>query len=290
LPVTKRLGVHPWGGELSRLLGPGVEYADVREYQPGEDARQIDWNLTARSDRPYVRESHPDKGVDAWLLVDASASMDWGTALCLKRDSARELISALTLLLTRYGNRVGAVTFDIRVRRVLPPATGRSGRLRLLAQLDRSLAAQSDGGATDLGTALGFTRRLIRRDSLVIVVGDLISAAPWQRQMRALALTSEVVVARITDPREGELPPIGVVTFEDPETSVQFEVDTSSARLRARFREKAAEQRRQIAGDVLRAGASMLEFSTDQPLLPQLVAHLRRTESERRLPPRGRSA
>lgn len=289
-PIRKRLGVHPWGGELSSLRGPGVEYADVREYQPGEDARLIDWNLTARSDRPYVRESHPDKGVDAWLLVDASASMDWGTALCLKRDAARELITALTLMLTRYGNSVGAVVFGSRIRRVLPPASGQRGRLRLLAQLDRALRDEPAGGATELGAALAFTRRLIRRDSLVIVVGDLITPSPWQRQMRALALGSEVVAIRIIDPREGELPPIGVVTFEDPETGSQLEVDTSSPRLRDRYRDRAAEQRRQIADEVMRAGGSILELTTDRAVLPQLVAHVRRMESQSRRPGRRRSA
>src|SRR2546430_10161949 len=120
-PLHRDLGVHTSGDARSRLRGPGIEYADVREYQPSEDARRIDWNLTARSDRPYVRESHPDRGMDVWLIVDTSRSLDWGTTYSLKRDVAGELLAAAPLLLSRHGNRVGAILFDSELRRVVAP-------------------------------------------------------------------------------------------------------------------------------------------------------------------------
>src|SRR5919199_517791 len=107
-PVLRRLGFHPGGDERSRFRGAGIEYTDVREYQAGDDPRTIEWNITARSDRPYVRESTPDRGLDAWLLVDTSRSLDWGTARCLKREAAADLVVAASLLLARRGNRVGA--------------------------------------------------------------------------------------------------------------------------------------------------------------------------------------
>src|SRR5207244_13462914 len=115
--------------ERSVTRGPGVEYAESREYEYGEDARTIDWNLSARSDRVFVRESNPDRGLDAWLIVDASASLDWGTALMLKREAAIDMASAASTLIARHGSRVGAIVFDANVRHFLPPIAGRRGRL-----------------------------------------------------------------------------------------------------------------------------------------------------------------
>jgi len=152
-PVWNRLGFHAWGDERSTLRGPGVEFADVREYEFGEDARLIDWNLTARSDRVFVRESHPERGLDAWLIVDTSASLDWGTALVLKRDAALEMASAASSLIARHGSRVGAIVFDSKVRRVLPPVSGRTGRLHLVGHLDADFASASTGPATALAGA-----------------------------------------------------------------------------------------------------------------------------------------
>ena len=285
-PVARRLGVHAWGDETSRLTGPGVEYADVREYQWGEDARLIDWNLTARSDRPYVRESHPDRGLDVWLLVDSSRSLDWGTAHSLKRDVAAELVAAATLLLSRHGNRVGAVLFDTELRRIFAPRAGRGGRLGLLARLESERSRPGrQGRRTDLARTLSRTAGLLRRPSLLLVVSDFLVESGWQKPMRALSLRHEIVAVRISDPREGEIPNVGVVALEDPETGAQLEVDTSDRRLRERYREAAAEQRRRLLGELRRAEASVLELTTAEPMLPQLARFLRRRQFHRGRPP-----
>src|SRR2546430_772771 len=144
-PIWRRLGFHAWGDERSSVRGPGVEYAESREYEYGEDARTIDWNLSARSDRVFVRESHPDRGLDAWLIVDASASLDWGTALTLKREAALDMASAACSLIARHGSRVGAIVFDAKVRRILPPVAGRRGRLHLVGSLDAVMSAPPAG-------------------------------------------------------------------------------------------------------------------------------------------------
>ncbi len=280
-PIARRLGVHAWGDELSRLRGPGIEYADVREYQFAEDARLIDWNLTARSDRPWVRESHPDRSLDVWLVVDASRSLDWGTATCLKSDAAFELVGLATLLLTRHGNRVGAIIFDTEVRRICPPTAGRRGRLALLSKVEAADASQTPGGPTNLASALAYAARLISRPSVVIVISDFLVAPGWQRGLKALSLRHEVVAVRITDPREGEIPAIGVVTFEDPETGAQLEVDTGSSALRERFRQAALEQRRQLVAELKQARADLLEVSTGDAVLGQLVAFLRSRAAKR---------
>src|ERR1700687_1334712 len=241
-PVWKKLGLNAWGDERSNLRGPGVEFADVREYQYGEDARLIDWTLSARSDRVFVRESHPERGLDAWLIVDASASLDWGTALVLKRDAALEMASAAASLIARHGSRVGAIVFDTQVRRVLPPVAGRPGRLQLVGGLDADFSSARAGAATALAGALRQAVKVIQRPSLLIVISDFLAAGAWQRPMAILGDRHEVVAARVVDPTELAIPNIGVVTFEDPETGQQLMVDTSDSRLRERFQLAAVEQ------------------------------------------------
>jgi uncharacterized protein (DUF58 family) len=279
-PVWNRLGFRAWGDERSTSRGPGVEFADVREYQFGEDARLIDWNLTARSDRVFVRESHPEQGLDAWLIVDASASLDWGTAMVLKRDAALEMASAASSLIARHGSRVGAIVFDTEVRRVLPPVAGRTGRLHLVGGLDADLSSARAGAAAGLAGALRRAAVIVQRPSLLIVISDFLAAGAWQRPMAILGHRHEVVAARVVDPTELAIPDIGLVTFEDPETGEQLQVDTSDRRLRDRFQNAAAEQSHRISSDLRRAHAAELNITTAQPFLPQLIEYLRRRKAE----------
>jgi uncharacterized protein (DUF58 family) len=301
-PVLRRLGFHPGGDERSSLRGTGLEYSDVREYQAGDDPRTIEWNITARSDRPYVRESLPDRGLDAWLLIDVSRSLDWGTARCLKRQLALELSTVVGQLLIGRGNRVGALLFDERVRSIIPPSAGRTALLQLIARLSRAADSQEfpspsgggldsqfpspsgggqGGGLTDLGRALKEAGRLIRRPSLIVILSDFMAPGGWQQPLNTLALRHEVIAAWITDPREREIPDVGVVTFEDPESGRQILVDTRSAPLRARFQEAANAQRATIRADLLRARTAVAELSTAAEVVPQLVAFIKQREAER---------
>ena len=289
-PVLRRLGFHPGGDERSSLRGAGLEYSDVREYQAGDDPRTIEWNITARSDRPYVRESLPDRGLDAWLLLDITRSLDWGTARCLKRQLALEFSAVVGQLLIGRGNRVGALLFDDRVRSIIPPSAGRTAMLQLVARIERATAGQEvpsssevgqGGGGTDLGRALAEAGRLIRRPSMMVLISDFMTPGGWQRPLTTLAIRHEVVAVWITDPREREIPDVGVVTFEDPENGEQILVDTRSAHLRARFQEAAAAQRAAIRADLLRARAAVAEMSTDAELVPQLVAFIKQREAQR---------
>src|SRR2546422_512821 len=279
-PVLRRLGFHPGGDERSSLRGAGLEYNDVREYQAGDDPRTIEWNITARSDRPYVRESLPDRGLDAWLLVDITRSLDWGTARCLKRQLALEFSAVVGQLLIGRGNRVGALLFDDRVRSIIPPSAGRTAFLQLIARMERATQTPA-GGPTDLGRALAEAGRLIRRPSMMVLVSDFMTPGGWQQPLSALAIRHEVVAVWITDPREREIPDVGVVTFEDPESGEQILVDTRSAHLRARFQEAAAAQRGTIRADLLRARAAVAEMSTAAELVPQLVAFIKQREAQR---------
>jgi uncharacterized protein (DUF58 family) len=279
-PVLRRLGFHPGGDERSSLRGAGLEYSDVREYQAGDDPRTIEWNITARSDRPYVRESLPDRGLDAWLLVDITRSLDWGTARCLKRQLALEFSAVVGQLLIGRGNRVGALLFDDRVRSIIPPSAGRTALLQLIARMERAAERPPDG-PTDLGRALTQAGRLIRRPSMMVLISDFMTPAGWQQPLSSLAIRHEVVAVWITDPREGEIPDVGVVTFEDPESGEQILVDTRSAHLRARFQEAAAAQRGTIRADLLRARAAVAELSTAAEVVPQLVAFIKQREAQR---------
>ena len=271
------------------MRGAGLEYSDVREYQAGDDPRTIEWNITARSDRPYVRESLPDRGLDAWLLVDITRSLDWGTARCLKRQLALEFAAVVGQLLIGRGNRVGALLFDDRVRSIIPPSAGRTALLQLIARMERATDGQTPSaveggqgaGPTDLGRALAEAGRLIRRPSMMVLISDFMTPGGWQQPLSALAIRHEVVAVWITDPREGEIPDIGGVTFEDPESGEQILVDTRSAHLRARFQQAAAAQRGTIRADLLRARAAVAEMSTAAELVPQLVAFIKQREAQR---------
>jgi uncharacterized protein (DUF58 family) len=279
-PVLRRLGFHPGGDERSSLRGAGLEYSDVREYQAGDDPRTIEWNITARSDRPYVRESLPDRGLDAWLLVDITRSLDWGTARCLKRQLALEFSAVVGQLLIGRGNRVGALLFDDRVRSIIPPSAGRTALLQLIARMERAAESPAEG-PTDLGRTLTQAGRLIRRPSMMVLISDFMTPGGWQQPLRSLAIRHEVVAAWITDPREREIPDVGVVTFEDPESGEQLLVDTRSAHLRARFQEAAAAQRETIRADLLGARAAIAELSTEAEIVPQLVAFIKQREAQR---------
>jgi len=272
------------------MRGAGLEYSDVREYQAGDDPRTIEWNITARSDRPYVRESLPDRGLDAWLLVDITRSLDWGTARCLKRQLALEFAAVVGQLLIGRGNRVGALLFDDRVRSIIPPSAGRTALLQLIARMERATDGEQSpstsggepgGGPTDLGRALAEAGRLIRRPSMMVLISDFMTPGGWQQPLSALAIRHEVVAVWVTDPREGEIPDVGVVTFEDPESGEQILVDTGSAHLRARFQAAAAAQRGTIRADLRRARAAVAEMSTAAELVPQLVAFIKQREAQR---------
>ena len=267
-----------------------MEYSDVREYEPGDDPRSIDWNLTARSDRTYVRESLPDRGVDVWLIVDSSRSLDWGTARCFKRQLSVELAAAAAHLLVRRGNRIGAILFDRDIQSVIRPAAGRNGMLSLVAAIQAAPVSPQASGPTDLAGVLVQTANLLRRPSLLILISDFLVPDGWEQPLSSLARRHEVVAAVIADPREREIPDVGMVTFEDPETGRQLHVDTRSKRLRERYREAAEEQRATIQRRLVDAGAGVFELGTEEDLVPKLLQFFVRRRAQRRGPPEPKPA
>jgi uncharacterized protein (DUF58 family) len=269
LLVTRKLDGLLQGDHQGLVPGGGTEPAEGRLYQPGDDVRRMDWNLTARSLDPQVRDTIADRELETWVVVDASASLDFGTAECEKRDLALVAVAAFGFLTARSGNRVGAVVFGPSGTSVLPPRSGRPAVYGLLHRVSaRERAAEGD---VSLAAALRLTRRVARRRGLVVVVTDLLDRSDWKHELRALTYRHDVVVAEVRDPREDDLPPVGLLTLVDPETGRRLEVQTASARLRARFRAAAADQRSTAARAVRSAGAGHLVLSTDRDWLLDVV-------------------
>ncbi len=260
--VIRRLDGLLQGDYRTLWRGAGLDLADLREYQHHDDVRHIDWNVTARLQQPYVRQFTEDRELTAWFLVDLSASVDFGSSAVTKRTVAREFVGVLARLLTRHGNRVGALLYGTKVDTVLPAGHGRRHVLNLLQRMG-SRPEQTAPGATDLRELLVAAQGVVKRRSSMFVVSDFISAPGWDRALAQLAMRHDVTAVRLFDPLEMELPDIGLVTMHDAESGEQLVVDTHDRGFRARF--AAAAQRRETAlrDGLARAGVDTLELATD---------------------------
>jgi uncharacterized protein (DUF58 family) len=267
------------GDYRSLFRGNGIDLVDLREYQPGDDVRAIDWNVTARMDTPYVREYVEDREITAWFLLDLSPSVDFGTVDSerVKRTVLIDFVTTLARLLTRRGNRVGAMFYGSTVERIIPARGGRDQVLRLIADL-LSQPRLANAPFTDLSPLLDAGQRTIKRRSLVFIVSDFISAPGWERPLSLLNRRHEVVAVRLLDPREIELPDVGSLIMEDAETGEQLYVDTHDAAFRRRFRDAAQRREAEVNGAFGRAGVEALSLSTDEDLVRAIVrmAALRR--------------
>ncbi len=284
-PLASRLG----GDERSLLLGSGIEIDELREYQPGDDVRQMDWNMMARLGKPYVRQSRVTRALDVWLALDVSPSVDWGTARMLKRERAVEFITVVGQIFLRHNHHVGAMLFADSPLAMIPPAAGHQHLLRLVdAAMDG--ANRSGSGATDLRAALARFERVLPRRSFIILVSDFLTLPGWQSVLLRLVQRHEVVAVCLRDPRESELPDVGVIALEDPETGRQLVVDTGNTALRERFHAAAAEQAARLRADFSAAGVDLLELSTADDLLPVLVRFLEKRRSQAALLTREHAA
>jgi uncharacterized protein (DUF58 family) len=268
--VIRRLDGLLQGDYRSLFYGHGVDFADLREYQPEDDIRYIDWNVTARMGTPYVRQYVEDRDITAWFLLDLSPSMDFGTAQSLKRTVLIDLVATLARLLTRHGNRVGAVFFGGRVERTIPARSGRVHVLRLVNDLLKQ-PRLAQAPFTDLAPLIETGLNLVRRRSLVFLISDFICAPGWQQPLRLLNQRHEVIAVRLWDPREAELPDVGLIVMEDAETGEQIYVDTRDKQFRRRFYEAARQREAEMSETFKRAGVDALSLSTDEDLVRALV-------------------
>jgi uncharacterized protein (DUF58 family) len=273
--------IRPLDGQLqgdyrSLFYGYGVDFADLREYQPEDDIRYIDWNVTARMDTPYVRQYHEDREVTAWFLVDLSPSMDFGTAQAEKRAVLVDLVGTLGRVLTRHGNRVGAILYSGQdgerrvVERLIPARGGRNHVLWLINDLLKQPRLPR-AGFTNLNALLEGGLSAIKKRSLVFVVSDFISAPGWERTLSLLNRRHEVIAVRLWDPSEVSLPDVGPVWLEDAETGEQLYVDTHDPRFRARFAEVARERDAALTAAFHGAGVEPWSVSTGEDLVRAIM-------------------
>jgi uncharacterized protein (DUF58 family) len=264
--VIRRLDGLLQGNYRTLFYGYGVDFADLREYQPEDDVRYIDWNVTARLTTPYVRQYVEDREITAWFLLDLSPSIDFGTVQSQKRTVLIDFVTTLARLLTRHGNRVGAIFYGNQVDRTIPARGGRIHVLRLVNDLlKRPPLPQAP--FTNLTPLLEAGLHTIKRRSLIFLISDFISAPGWERPLNLLSQRHEVLAVRLWDPREVELPDIGPIIMEDAETGEQLYVDTHDKKFRQRFFE-AARQREAALGEAFtRSGVDALSLSTDEDLV-----------------------
>ncbi|MBY4947296.1 DUF58 domain-containing protein [Cupriavidus respiraculi] len=261
--VVRRLDGMLQGDYRTLFRGFGLDLADLREYHPGDDVRHIDWNVTARLQTPHVREFQEDREVAVWFLLDLSGSIDFGSGQVRKRDLLSDFTTVMALLLTRYGNRVGAVLYGGAQDAgplVVPARCGRRQLLHLLARM-RSTPAASPGD-TRLRDLLERARAAAKRRSVVFVVSDFISAPGWQASLGLLARRHEVVAVRLVDPLEVDMPDLGLVVLQDAETGEQMFVDTHDPAFRKRFAAAAQAREEELRLAFVRAGVECLTLST----------------------------
>jgi uncharacterized protein (DUF58 family) len=268
--VVRQLDGLLQGDYRSLFYGYGIDFADLREYQPEDDVRYIDWNVTARMNVPHVRKYVEDREITAWFLLDLSPSVDFGGDDVQKRTVLIDFVTTLTRLLTRHGNRVGAMFFTSQVERTIPVGGGRLQVLRIVNDLLKQPQLPR-APFTDLTPLFEAAFRTIRRRSLIFVISDFISAPGWERPLSLLNQRNDVLAIRLWDPREASLPDVGIVLMEDAETGEQIVVDTHDKRFRQRYEEAARQREADLATAFKRAGVDALPLSTDDDLVRSIV-------------------
>ena len=284
--VMRRLDGLLQGDYRTLLRGAGIDLADLREYQMHDDVRHIDWNVTARLQQPYVRQFHEDRDMNAWFLLDLSGSVDFGSADTTKLSVSAGFVATLARVITRHGNRVGALLYGSSVHGFMPSRASRLHVLELLQRMRAPQAKQPPGTGTALADLLKAADGLIKRRGLVFVVSDFISQPGWEAQLTRLARRHDVVAVRLWDPLEMALPDVGLVTLEDAESGEQVFVDTSDLAFRERYAAIAEEQETVLMDSLAHSGADVMELATDDDLLETLMrfADLRRQRARLKAP------
>ncbi len=289
--VVRRLDGRLAGGYRTAHRGTGTDLVGLREYTEGDDARHIDWNVTARLNEPQLRVFTEDRELTVWLVLDRSASMTVGPPGRGKDDVLSELALVLALLFGRGGNRVGALLYGTGAVRTVPPGSGRRHALRIGAELARTADAGRPpagqhragqyGGTTDLAAMLDATAKLARRRALIVVISDFIGDGDWGRSLLRLVPRHEVVALRVIDAADDELPDVGLVVVEDAETGEQLVIDSSDPLLRVRLCAGVEGRDARLAAGMRRAGVPIHRIGTDADLATALIEVIASTQRRR---------
>src|SRR5271169_152431 len=273
------------GAYHSVFKGRGMDFDEVREYSPGDEVRTIDWNVTARAGRTFIKKFTEERELTIFLLVDISASGNFGSGALSKRDLAAELASVLAFSAIRNSDKVGLLLYTDRVERYLPPKKGRRHVLRVVRDI---LYHNPEGRGTDTVKALDVANHVLHRRAIVFLISDFHSPgdpatarAELRRAMRQTNRRHDLIAVHVEDPREKELPDVGIVALEDEETGEIVELDTASFLVRERFKQQAAERGRRLVSDFRSEGVDTLQLQTDSPYIPALQRFFKTRERRR---------
>lgn len=265
---TKRLVNDLFSGEYhSTFKGQGMEFDEVRQYQPGDDIRLIDWNVTARTGEPYIKKFREERELSVVLLVDASSSGRFGTRKCFKSETAAELAALLAFSAIKNNDKIGLIVFTDRIEKFVPPKKGRHHALRIIREI---LFFEPEGVGTDVAGAIEYFSRVIKRKSVAFLISDYLSDG-FLRPMQIANKKHDFIAIKITDPREISFDPIGLIELEDAETGETIIVDTSSREFRAEFSARASEDTTNLRKDFQRINLDFIDIRTDQSYVVPLI-------------------
>lgn len=279
------------GAYRSVFKGQGMDFEEVREYQPGDDVRSIDWNVTAKQGKPFIKRYKEERELTIFIVVDLSGSTDFGSVSQSKRELAGELASVLAFSATRNNDKIGLLLFTETVEKYVPAEKGRRHVLRVIRDI---LFHEPKGRGTDIAGALRFLNRIQRRRAIVFLLSDFLTSsntawirpdtgnqAPYERLLRLTRQRHDLICVSLSDPREEELPDVGVVTLEDAETGELLEIDTSNRKLRRTYRMVNERRREELARNLRQYGIDHLALSTAEPYITALRAFFKKREGRR---------
>ena len=275
-----------FGGEYQSVFrGQGMEFAEVREYQPGDDVRNIDWNVTARTGQPHVKKHVEERELTLFLVLDLSGSEQFGTRGRFKAELAAEIAAVLALSAVRNNDRVGLLIFTDHVEHVVPPKKGKRHVLRIIRDV---LAFRPAGRGTELALALDYAARLLPHRGIIFVLSDFVPgpghagpSAAWEKTLRLVSRRHDIVAINIADPAEAELPDVGMIVLHDPETGEDYTVDASAREVREAFEQETARERGEVQRLFRRLGIDEVRVQTGEPFVGPLLAFFRRRERMR---------
>lgn len=275
---TRGLSEHIFSGEYhSAFKGRGMAFSEVREYSPGDEVRTIDWNVTARFGHPFVKVFEEERELTVMLVADLSASGDFGSTHQMKRELITEACATIAFSAIKNNDKVGLLLFTDRVEKFIPPKKGRSHILRIIREL---IEFAPQGAGTDIAGALRFLNSVIKKRAIAFLVSDLL-ADRYEDALKLANRRHDLVVLRTTDPREAELPPVGLVRMTDPETGELRWVDTSSRRVRNAYRAAALKQQQRTQEILRRCGVDHAVIGTDTGYVRPLMRLLKQREGAR---------
>ena len=267
------------GDYHSTFKGQGVEFDEVRPYTPGDDVRTIDWNVTAKTGLPYIKRFSEERELTILFLVDVSGSQGYGSVRRSKMELAAEVTALLALTAIRNQDKIGLILFSDRIVKYIPPRKGRDSVMRLVREV---LAAEDDAkGGTDIAEALRFLNGVQKRRAVVFLVSDFLGRGDCEKMLRATARHHDMVCVPVSDPAERELPDVGLVELDDPETGELVLVDTSSAAVRRRFAAQASEETEELKRFFLKTGIDTLTIATDRPYIDEVRGLFKRRARKR---------